>query len=98
MGARSVACLCTVVVRETSMRRICCFLLLLLKSLCAAGDAPAPVTPPVAPAKAATELCDLTIADGNQLIAHWNTSIYAKVWQDPALAALRTQFDSSCSE
>jgi hypothetical protein len=64
----------------------------LVASLAAAaawcGDAPA-ATPAGAP-------LEIRVADGSMLIAHWNASIYATLWKDPALAEIRARYEEAC--
>ena len=53
-------------------------------AICAGEAAPAPAT--------------LRIADGADLVKAWDGSIYAKVWSDPAAAALRATWAESLTE
>lgn len=53
-------------------------------AICAGEAAPAPVT--------------LRVADGAELVKAWDSSIYAKVWGDPAAAALRAKWAESLKE
>ncbi len=53
-------------------------------ALCAGDAAPAPVT--------------LRVADGQALVKAWDTSIYAKVWADPAAAPLRAKWAESLKQ
>lgn len=53
-------------------------------AICAGEAAPAPVT--------------LRVADGAELVKAWDSSIYAKVWGDPAAAALRAKWAESIKQ
>ena len=53
---------------------------LALVACCAWGAEPAPIA-------------ELTLADGKDLIAHWERTPWAKVWADPASKALHAPFD-----
>jgi hypothetical protein len=60
--------------------------LLLTAGLCA-GEAAA--DPPFA---------DATVADGTRLIAHWEASVYGRLWNDPLFASRREQWLQPLSE
>ncbi len=61
-----------------------CSVLFLGSCWAAAADTPAP-----------QPIGEFALADGAQLVAHWNASIYFKAWNDPAAAPLREKFNTA---
>ena len=43
-------------------------------------------------------LLDLALADGAKLVADWNASIYAKLWNEPAFASQREKVDANLAQ
>ena len=57
----------------------------------------AEITPKPVPTLVPT-VVEVQLADGKELIAHWNTTPWAKVWADPALKPLHKPFDDAQAE
>jgi hypothetical protein len=60
---------------------------LLLAAAVCAGEAPTDAP-----------FIDATVADGARLIAHWEASVYGRLWNDPLLAARREQWTAQLNE
>jgi hypothetical protein len=60
---------------------------LLLSAAVCAGEAPADAP-----------FIDATVADGARLIAHWEASVYGRLWNDPLLASRREQWIAPLNE